>query len=319
MQAHVDEQQVARFAELLPTLLSLKPFDFCGGQEGVLFPVRHTPGALEAFFFNAAHQFGFWYESSGRYEQPMIAMIDGVKRKGSDFLFYCTQRVLNRDPAFYDPKKLSALSDAECDAVFHNDNGQNPLPMWPEHLSIMREYAAWFVHEHLSPGDLVERANTSAKPLATFLDLLKKVPGYREDPMQKKAMLLAVILENRPEHFLRVTDTESAVPIIDYHLQRSALRTGLVRVLDPALRKKIERRELVTAQEEGEIREATYNAIKQLVAKSGLSVAAVDYFFFTNRTRCPEMTEPRCSECPVNDICHHETKLFQPVFRTTFY
>ena len=32
----IDENQIDRFAELLPTLPSLKPFDFCGADEGVL-------------------------------------------------------------------------------------------------------------------------------------------------------------------------------------------------------------------------------------------------------------------------------------------
>ena len=148
---------------------------------------------------------------------------------------------------------------------------------------------------------------------------LAEIPGYAEDPLQKKAMLLAIVLENRPERFLKVADPESAVPIIDYHLQRSALRTGLVRVADPALRKKLEARELLSEAEEGRVRAATYAAIGKLIARSGLSAAAVDWFFFQNRTRCPETTEPKCAECPVQAICARATRLFQPVFRTTAY
>ena len=137
--------------------------------------------------------------------------------------------------------------------------------------------------------------------------------------MQKKAMLLAIALENRPEKFLPVRDPESAVPIIDYHLQRSALRTGLVRVGDEELQQKLLRRELLREEEEGAVREATYEAIGKLMDRSGLSAAAVDWFFFQNRTRCPEMTEPDCPACPVEAICARETKLFQPVWRTTAY
>jgi hypothetical protein len=166
---------------------------------------------------------------------------------------------------------------------------------------------------------MVAKANLSPKPLQAFLDLLRTVPGYREDPLQKKAMLLAMILENRPERFLRVTDRESDIPIVDYHLQRSALRTGLVVIEDEALRKKIAARIKVDRETEQELRKATAEAIQQLVDLSGLSMAAIDFFFFTNRTRCPEMTEPRCSDCPVQQICRQERHLFQPVFRTTFY
>jgi len=316
---HVDRDQIARFAKLLPSLSSIRPFDFCGTEEGVLFPLNKQAGALETFFFNAAHQFGFWYLEDGRYTKPMIAQAGGVNRKGSDFMFFCTQRALNQNPSFFDPVRLDSLDDDACDAIFHDDHGRNPLPMWPEHLAIIRGCASWFVREQITPHELVDRANASTHPLKTFLDALREIPGYKEDPLQKKAMLLAIILENRPEHFLNVTDPESAVPIIDYHLQRSALRTGLVRVDDPALRQKIEARAEVTPADEQDIRQATYDAIQQLVELSGLSVAAVDYFFFMNRTKCPEMTEPKCPECPVRSICKKETTLFQPVIRTTSY
>ena len=132
-------------------------------------------------------------------------------------------------------------------------------------------------------------------------------------------MLLAIVLENRPEKFLPVRDPESAVPIIDYHLQRSALRTGLVRVEEGGLRRKLVDRELLREEEEAVVREATYEAIRRLMERSALSAAAVDWFFFQNRTRCPEMTEPDCPACPVQAICARETKLFQPVWRTTAY
>ena len=67
------------------------------------------------------------------------------------------------------------------------------------------------------------------------------------------------------------------------------------------------------------VREATFQAIKNLVKRSGLSVAVIDYFFFTNRTRCPEMTEPDCPSCALDSVCAHRKELFQPVLRTTFY
>ncbi|MCB1070509.1 MAG: hypothetical protein H7A43_00715 [Verrucomicrobia bacterium] len=315
----IDENQIDRFAELLPTLPSLKPFDFCGADEGVLFPPKAHPGALNAFFFNAAHQFGFWFLQDNHYTRPMITQAGGVYRKGSDFLFYCTQRALKSDPDFFRPERLAALRPREIDRLFHDDHRRNPLPMWPEHKRILYEYADWFVEQATTPDLLVAKANHTRKPLKFFLDALREIPGYREDPLQKKSMLLAVILENRPERFLRVSDPESAVPIIDYHLQRSALRTGLVTLTDEKLRSRLVARACVDKETENAIRRATYQAMEKLVAKSGLSVAAIDYFFFTNRTRCPEMTEPACASCPVNAICKQDTPLFQPVFRTTHY
>lgn len=319
MNVSVDPKQVEQFARGLSELGTVRPFDFCADGGGGLFPLSGATGALESFFLNAAHQFGFWHRDQGRYGGPMISRVDGVERKGSDYLFYCFQRALEQDPAFFRPESLASKSDEQLDALFHDDTGRNPLPMWPDHVQLIKEYARWFLDHQTTPRALVDEANKADQPQARFLERAGRIPGYREDPLKKKLMLLVVILENRPEHFLRITDPESAVPIIDYHLQRSALRTGLIRVEDAALRTRLEAREEVSADEEADVRQATYDAIQALVEQSGLSVAAVDYFFFTNRTRCPEMTEPACSQCPVESICKQQTALFQPVFRTTAY
>ena len=73
----------------------------------------------------------------------------------------------------------------------------------------------------LTPQDLVAQANASASPLYTFLQSLTHIGGYKEDPLQKKSVLLAIILSERPERFLKPAPHEVMPPIIDYHLQRS--------------------------------------------------------------------------------------------------
>ena len=315
----VDEQQIAAFAAHLRGAAGARPFDFCSLSEGFIYPARGKPGVLDLFFFACAHQFGFWTLKDNRWEKPMIARLDGRDLKGSDFLWRACTRALPRDPGTFAPAALAAMNNHQLSEIFHDDSGANPLPMWPEHLALVRGYAQWFADRQTTPAEVVQRINAASKPLFALLAVLAEIPGYAEDPLQKKAMLLAIVLENRPEHFLSVSDPESAVPIIDYHLQRSALRTGLVRVADPALRKKLAARELLGEAEEKLVRAATYEAIEKLMARSGLSAAAVDWFFFQNRTRCPEMTAPDCPTCPVQAFCARETGLFQPVFRTTAY
>ena len=315
----IDDRQIDAFAEHLKKAGDAQPFDFCSRSEGFIYPERGRPGVLETFFFACAHQFGFWTLAGNRWDQPMVARLDGRDLKGSDFLFRACTRAWQREPRALFPATLAAASDAQLADLFRADDGRRPLPMWSEHLALIRGQAAWFAAQRLAPADVLRRANADPKPLQTLLTTLAEIPGYAEDPLQKKAMLLAIVLENRPERFLRVADPESAVPIIDYHLQRSALRTGLVRVEDPDLRRKLVAREVLSWTEEELIRAATYDAVGRLMARTGLSAAAVDWFFFQNRTRCPETTEPDCPACPVQAICARETQLFQPVFRTTAY
>ena len=315
----IDVHQVARFADFLRAADDVQPFRFCGEGPGAPLPLAGAAGALELFFFVTAHQYGFWYERNGRYERPMIARLEGRALKGSDYLFRCCTRALETNPAFFSMAQLSGRSDDDWARLFADDQGVNPLPMWDSHVAIIHNYRSWFQRERTTPGEVVERANTAARPLAAFLEAVGRIPGYAEDPFRKKLQLLAVILEQRPERFLRVTDPESYEPIIDYHLQRSALRTGLVVVENPALHRRLCARERVAAGEEQAIRTATFEAMQQLVRRSGKSVAAIDWFFFTNRRRCPEMTAPECPACPVHSFCRRATDLFQPVFRTTAY
>lgn len=315
----VNENQIRRFAEYFASLRREPPFDFCSTEEGTLFPTRGREGVIEYFFFATAHQFGFWRLEGDRYGAPIRAAVDSQARKGSDFVVACATRAWNRNPRLFTREGLHLAGEEGWAEIYRDDQGVNPLPMWPEHLDILRRYATWLRGTGRPPAEIVAEANASPASLAAFLEAVALIPGYAEDPMRKKLHLLAIILENRPEHFLHVNDPQNHRPIIDYHLQRSALRTGLVEVDNSALRAALEERRVVDAGAEYAIRAAVYEAVAQLVERSGASVAAVDYFFFTNRTRCPEMREPDCAACPVQGICARRAKLFQPVFRTVAY
>jgi hypothetical protein len=132
-------------------------------------------------------------------------------------------------------------------------------------------------------------------------------------------MLLALILDQRPEGFLRPAPGEAEPPVIDYHLMRSCLRIGLVDIRDDDLRRRVIARQELLADEEWAIRYAAYLAIQQVQQLSGRDMGTVDWFFFGARQRCPEMTEPDCPACPVDPVCAHRKELFQPVIRTTYY
>ncbi len=312
----VDHGQVAAFADFFRDAADVKAFDFCHTPPPAIFPPAHAPGILDYVFFNAGHQFGFWLLEHDRYAGPMLAVADVHSRKGSDYVSYCLTRAWRKNHRAFAP---AMILEMDWNDVFSDDSGRNPLPLWEEHRSIIARYAQWFADRGTTPIEIVTRANAAERPLAHFLAEAGSIPGYAEDSLRKKLFLLAIMLENRPEKFLRVTDPESYEPIIDYHLQRSALRAGLVRIEDADVRAALIARRVVPAEVEGRIRQAVFEAIREVVHLSGRSVAAVDYFFFMNRRRCPEMTPPDCEHCPVQDICAREVDLFQPVFRTTAY
>ena len=221
-------------------------------------------------------------------------------------------------------ERQSAMSDSQIFDIFSDDDGLCPLPMFDTHCVLWRKFAEDLLKMKSNPALITQYCRSQPNPVSAMLNMLTSVGGYKEDPLAKKAVLLAVILANRPERFLFPADRyplpiTTFPPIVDYHIQRSALRVGLVNINDADLLDKIRSRSLLAEADESQIRRAVYEAMERLVEVSGKGIAALDWFFFQNRRRCPEMTEPDCPHCEIQSVCSRRKDLFQPVRRTTFY
>ena len=315
VRARLDQDRIQRVAGVIASAPEAAAFDFTGPG----FPEPGDPAALDFFFAGTVQQFGFWRERAGRYGEPMIASLGERPLKGSDYLWAAYLRWAREAPHELTPAGQAVLGDADFDHRLRDDGGQNPLPAGALHRTCARAYGRDMVGLGLTPASLLAEANAAERPLASFLARLDAVAGYKEDPWRKKSALLAAILSQRPERFLRLREGEDVPPIVDYHCQRSCLRLGVVSVTDETLAARLAKREVVGAEEEGAVRAACYEAVGEIRRLSGRSMGAVDWFFFQNRTRCPEMTEPDCAACPADPACAHRTRLFQPVFRTTAY
>ncbi|MCY3699139.1 MAG: carbohydrate kinase family protein [Gemmatimonadetes bacterium] len=311
----LDGDRIRRVAAVIATAPEAAAFAFTGPD----FPEPGDPATLDFFFTGTVQQFGFWHEREGRYREPMTASVGGRALKGSDYLWAAYLRWAREAPEELAPPGQAVLDDADFDRRLRDDGGHNPLPAGALHPRCARAYGRDMVSLGLTPASLMAEANAAERPLARFLARLDAVGGYREDPWRKKSALLATILSQRPERFLRLGEGEDVPPIVDYHCQRSCLRLGVVSVTDETLAARLAKREVVGAEEEEAVRAACYEAVDEIRRLSGRPMGAVDWFFFQNRTRCPEMTEPDCAACPADPVCAHRTRLFQPVFRTTAY
>lgn len=311
----VNPEQVQHIAGLVAALPEVQPFDFVAPD----FPPPGHPAALDYFFTATLQQFSFWEEADGRYSRPLLAPIDGAVRKGSDYLWRAWLRPLDSDPGLYTPERQAALSEAELADLLRADDGAMPMPAFELHLAQAQAYGRDLLALAWSPHDLVAQANAADRPAAALLALLDRVGGYQEDPLRKKSGLLALILAQRPERWLRVAPDERFPPVIDYHLMRSCLRTGLIDVLDPALAQTLVERRVIDPAGEWAVRLAAYEAVQALAEQSGRSMGAIDWFFFNARRRCPELSEPECAVCAVEPVCAQRKTLFQPVLRTVFY
>ncbi|MDH3273305.1 MAG: PfkB family carbohydrate kinase [Gammaproteobacteria bacterium] len=310
----VSPAQISRIAALISELEDVTPYAFTGPD----LPRPGHPASLDYFFASTLQQFSFWSTNGGRYERPLVATVDGEERKGAFYLFRAYLRWLESSPEMLTPAGQAELSNADMKAVFRADDGTHPMPALELHLQLARQYGRDMLALGLTPQEVLEQVNTSATPLRTLFQILDHVGGYKEDPLRKKAALLAIILQQRPEAFLASRE-DKVPPVVDYHVMRSCLRTGLVDVVDNELASKLVGRQLLSQAEEWAVRNAAHHAVERVVSESGKSMGAVDWFFFQARKRCPEMTEPRCSFCAVEPVCAKRKELFQPVRRTSFY
>ena len=314
-QVQLNEDQIQKIADKIATLPEVYPFSFVSPE----LPVVGDPRTVDFFFAGTLQQFSFWSVRDGRYHLPLIDSIDGVTQKGSDYLWGAFKRRLAQESDFCSLERQANLTREDMLALFRADDGGDPMPALDLHLEMAQRYGRDMLALGLTPQLVLEKSLASNQPLQTFISLLDKIAGYKEDPLRKKSSLLAMILNQRPERFLPLREDEEVAPVIDYHAQRFCLRVGVIDVLDEALKNSLQQRKVISADAEWAVRYASYRAIEQVTLLSGRETGAVDWYTFNARRRCPEMTEPECHLCQVDPVCAHRKELFQPVMRTSFY
>ena len=311
--AWVEPARVSQLGARLGAVAQAAAIDFTQPP----FPPAGAAWAIPALCLATLHQYGFWTEQDGLWQGSMVAPLDGKARKGSDFVWAAVSRAAAADPTVLDPVRL-ATEPLLFDQLHRDDHGRCPIPDAASHRSLQMAYGAALL-ERGGLEALLEAARSSPRPGAALRAQLSTLPGFAEDPLLKKASLLLLILRGRPDARLRLGPDEALAPIVDYHLMRGCLRTGLVGV-DPALAEALIARRRISADEEAAVREACRAALGDLEGASGLGAAAIDGFFFQNgRSRCLEAAPPVCAGCPVEGVCAQATGLFQPVYRTTAY
>ncbi len=307
--------QIGNTAKRIAELKDEFPFNFISSS----LPSVNHPLTVDFFFVTTLQQFSFWTIQNQQYHRPLIDTISGEPLKGAFYLFMAYLTKLNSDPEYFSPKRQAEQSLDDMIELFLSDEGKHVMPAVSLHWDAAIRYVDSMREKGWAPTTIVDASNQSDYPLTTFLTMLDEIGGYCEDPLRKKSALLAMILHNRPESFLRFGETESLPPIVDYHCMRSCLRMGLIDVNDEALHTKLVTRSVVSMEEEKAVRYAAYQAVDQLADLSGRSMATVDQYFFFGRKRCPEMSEPNCSACSAEKVCKQRKELFQPVFRTDYY
>ena len=311
----VDEKRLQQMADHLRDQPDMAAFDFVGPH----LPEVGQPGTLDFFFSACLHQFGFWTPRNGAWDASTWAQWNGERLKGSDYCFAAFRRILDNEPQRLTPRAQATWRWSDTEDLFRDDSETVPMPVLANHHALLRGYGRDMWELGWTPESLVQAARASDRPVRFLLQALDHITGYREDPLRKKSLLLCLCLTQRPEGFLDAGDGRDLAPVVDYHVMRTCLRTGLVTIHDEALRSSLCERKLLRPSDEAIVRLSCRDAIVRLCAASGRSLGAIDWTFFCARKRCPESGVPDCRACLLEPVCAHDTELFQPVVRTTFY
>jgi len=273
----VDEEACARVASRLSGLKVRKPEPI--GLAGELG--RET--ALRVLFF---------FSTINHDTRGLRGTIRGRLVRGSEYLLHLLLEMARQDPSALEPARLAELTLLDFLSWF-GELGKAVYPRRPaERVELLRDAARRLLA--LYGGRVEALLEACGGRLSGPGGLVKRLRAFRafSDPLAKKTMVFAILASL--EGLWEPLDQEAIRVGVDYHLQRVALRAGMVRVLDERLRGKLARRLFVSAEEHHAIRAACLKAYERVGELSGLSQLEVDQVFWHLGRSCCTLRQPAC-------------------------
>jgi len=220
--------------------------------------------------------------------------LDGVHRRGSDYLYYAIKRQWDQNPDFFSPSSMTGLSIQKfLSWLSPNGNPKNCLiKRAEERVRLLRDCGAKLLQYY--GGRVTTIFDKSAGYLLRsdgkgLVDLLQIFEAY-SDPLRKKIMVLLFLFY--VEGLLQVKDPENLALGIDYHLQRIALRSGIIDLESPKLAQKLKLRRFVSKTEESEIRLTCLKAYNFITKFSGIYPLDLDALFWQIGRNCCHYEHP---------------------------
>lgn len=275
--------------------------------------------ALRSQFFAIGNSvnFRFWNLEEGQM-RPAGGKLDGSEYQGAMYMWRALRRALDQtDGNLLEADFLARFSDADFDRIFADDAGRNPLaPGREERIANLRDLGEHLLaHWNGSFFDLVKSTDGS---LVEFARLSRRMRAF-DDPMWKLTMLSAIL--HSGSGIYRFED--EALPAIDYHLLKQALRQGMVRP-SPVLGQEIAASRLLRPEDALELRRLTLVAFVGVSERTGLSGEVLDNKYWLNRVNCTD-PDPVCLDpgtadrCPFHGACSQFTQFERPLELTRYY
>ncbi len=233
--------------------------------------------------------------------------LEGQWYRGWDYMAHAARRALRSDPETFTAARLVNISDEELRSLFSDDGvaEHSTFDRIEERMAQWHD-ASQVLLDHYE-GDVMVLYEAAGRRLRDtspqhpgILARLSETAAY-SDPVEKKSFLFTMFAQRCGAWEIR--DLENLKVAIDYHIMRIALRSGMVRVQDAALERRLKARQPVTAEEDNLVREAVRQACDVTVRRSRHSIFDVDnILWMMGRNCCFYDHEPFCGW----NTCEHQ-------------
>ncbi len=218
--------------------------------------------------------------------EPFEGDIDGEFFHGADALYRLGRLSYGR--GFFKAEKLAELAPSEAEPLL-TIGGRR---VWDFHIRVLllRDVGKKALRnggfEKLVPRDSLKRLK----------EALKQMRAY-EDPVEKKALLLAKFLDGRG--LADFKDLEEAEVPVDNHLSRIAYRLGIVDISYDFLESGVE----VSREEDIRLRQLVKTAWKIVAKFADIRPFALDDYLWSFARRICTRERPKCDICQFREVC----------------
>ncbi len=230
-----------------------------------------------------------------RPRKPYEGYVKGEFFHGADLLYRLGRLYWEEKPEFFEPEYLSRLTQDEFRKLFTVENkGSRIQPPDPRiRASLLRDIGTKLLKFYGGSAYalIVDSKGYLRRGIGEgFIDRLKIFTAY-QDPVEKKAFLLAKFLERRG--VLPIYDQYNKEVPVDNHLVRIALRLGIIKV-DTELLEKIASGVEVLPEEDIVLRYNTRLAYKIVAQEGGIDPFVMDDFLWMFGRKCCTRETPAC-------------------------
>ncbi len=290
MMVEVSKERAILVGEILKKHIPMLPVDYFVDTE--FYPPKNASKEEITMYFLVMVAMD---HRLSRAKRPYEGYVDGKFYHGADLLYRLGSKKLAEDPEFFTADRLSKISKEDIlgwlSISYKNRIARPPDPEvrvqllrdLGQKLSLLYDGSAYKLIVE-SKGYLKE------KYAEGFIDRLKIFKAF-QDPVEKKAYLLAKFLERRG--VLRVNDPQHKEVPVDNHLVRIALRLGLIKV-DKETLEKIAAGINFSWEDDILLRLTTREAYRLVSLRASVDPFILDDFLWAFGRKCCKREAPVC-------------------------